>query len=182
MKLFYPCIVFNNKEVILIAPGPSSKLCKDKIISNSNNKILVSVNFIPEDIPTNYNFVSNNKRFSKLSNYDYNKMIVTTNIETENTFCKIPYFSLINDKDVVSDNAGLMAVKLMIFLGVKKIFLAGFDGYSLSPQNDYANEDLQLAMKNDIIYLNDIISSQLKDFAKDIQIEFLTEQKNIKLI
>lgn len=45
-------------------------------------------------------------------------------------YIQTKYRELLCDIEAVKDNAGLMAIKYFTQMGAKKIYLAGFDGYS----------------------------------------------------
>lgn len=163
------------KTIVLVAPGSTIKNASDIIeLEKSKGSIVISINFVPDNFSTDFNFVSNIKRFSKIDNKVNDKLITTTNIDYKESRFKVSYFSLINSSDTIFDNAGLMCIKMLIKVGVKEIKLIGFDGYSYSPNTDYADEELQLAYNSNNKYMNDLMKKQIKKYGEQVPISFLT--------
>ena len=73
--------ILEGKEVLLIAPGSSTKTYQKEIHSYIEKKepVVISVNFIPEFFHVDYVFFSNNKRYYKQDTINY-KTIVTSNL------------------------------------------------------------------------------------------------------
>lgn len=175
---------FNNKEVLLIAPGLSSQMEKEKIIdfANKNGVITISVNSIYPYYNCNYVFVSNLRRFNEMPNKGQQKIIATSNIPYSDVFYQTDYKELLNNEEFVSDNAGLLAINLLIKFGSKKVYLAGFDGYSHETKDNYSNDMLAIVTKNAVLdSMNSGMSKVLGEYSKQIKIEFLTTQKHLKL-
>lgn len=175
--------IVKDKTVLLIAPGKSAKINKNDIIEYKKQKdtITISVNFVYPYMTTDYVFVSNKRRFSKLSNIDKKKLIVTSNIDVEDPFLKVGYKQLVLDNEIVKDNSLLMLIKLLIKLNVSNIVLAGLDGYSFNPTEDYIFPEMEVFFdKEDIMNKNVAIENTLNDFRKQVSITFLTKSKYIK--
>ena len=68
-----------------------------------------------------------------------------------------------------------MAVKLMIALGKKEVYLAGFDGYSHNAEENYAPLSKMLLTKSTIVdEMNQGISDMLRIYGEQIDIRFIT--------
>ena len=172
-----------NKKILLIAPGTSSIDEKDKILNyiKNQNVTVISVNFDYQFYNTEYIFISNNRRFKQLDPSKRKKCIVTSNIPADNIYLQVSYKSLINNEEVIKDNAGMMAIQFFILLGVKEIYLAGFDGYSKDIRNNYADVQMELVMKNAVIDLmNDSMTRVINQYNKQVNIYFLTKPKYIR--
>lgn len=173
-----------SREVLLIAPGRSSLDEKKKIISfiKQNNPISISINYDYSGYPSDYIFISNLRRYSALRLNRKGKSIITSNIPSVDSYAKIRYADLLNDHDTVQDNAGLMLIKFLIHAKVKKIYLAGIDGYSIDSSLNYAEKDLTLYMKKAHAEAMNIgISNVLSSFSRDIPIEFVTKPKYVHI-
>ena len=173
-----------NKEVLLIAPGKSSTDEKEKIVRfvEENKVISVSVNFEYSYCETKYIFCSNLRRFKELGKDKQFKCIVTSNITTDKTYLQIDYKELLNNHEMVQDNAGLMAIKFFMNCGVKKIYIAGIDGYSHDASKNFGDSRLMFVTRSAVLdEMNDGIENVLNEYANDVDIEFLTEQRHIKL-
>ena len=92
------------------------------------------------------------------------------------------YRRLLNHLEPVWDNAGLMLVKLLIQLGVKELYLAGVDGYSHDPGENYAQDALRLAAKSQTLdAMNQGMCQVLGQFAQQATIRFLTKPRYVRL-
>lgn len=170
--------IFGGKRVVLVAPGPSLNSSYDliKSLHTGKDSIVVTINFVSNDFPFDYAFFSNSRRFSRIEKDKHlNKLIVTSNITNSGASHVVPYFSLLNDKEIIYDNGGLMCIKLMMIAGAESIRLIGFDGYAPSPIEDYANESLRLPFTNSNEFMNDPIKEVINNYRKNIKIEFLTK-------
>ena len=155
---------------------------KEKLLKHFNgDNIIMSVNFIPKNLECDFVFYSNLKRFEDNTKYFLENLILTSNISRElGNLAKyiINYNSLLNGNDFVNDNSGLMAIKLLIKLGCNKIYMAGFDGYSIDPQKDYIDKSLILRKSKEVVdKLNLNIKEKLDEFSTEVSIEFLTNSK-----
>lgn len=167
-----------GKNVLLIAPGKIGDEDKVKIhdILNDESYVSVSINFDYQDENTDFIFLSNLRRYRELKPEKYSKAIVTANIPSTGVYLQTKYRELINDVESVRDNAGLMAVKFFINLGVKKICLAGFNGYSHELSENYSEQSMMFITKNAILdSMNQGMSKMLKEYSKEVQIEFVTK-------
>jgi len=168
----------HNKTVMLIAPGKTSCLERDRIVKKlqSEDIISISINHDYRYKCCDYIFVSNNRRYRDLSDDAKVKCITTTNIIDYKSYAQLKYADLINHNKDVFDNCGLMAIKMLIDFGVSKILLAGFDGYGSKGSNDYADVYYQFVIQNDVAdAINHGMKAQINDYSKLIPIEFVTE-------
>ena len=169
--------------VLLIAPGKSSIKEREKIINENGKKgiITISVNHVYSECDVDYVFLSNLRRFRDLRDFDKAKSIVTSNIPAKDVYLRVPYRELLNREEAVSDNAGLMSIRFLLLCGVKKVLLAGFDGYSHDVVENYGNSEMSFITKSAVLDAMNIgMSKVLKSYEKDISIEFLTQSRFIK--
>ena len=172
-----------GKRIILIAPGRSSVEETDKILRCiDNNTIVISINHNYNQIKTDYIFISNLRRFNSIDKDLKQKLIITSNISADQIYLQVKYHDLLNDTDMVKDNAGLMCVKLLMDNDVKEILLAGFDGYSHETEENYAVKDMAYISKNAVLdALNRGISDVLKKFNENVKIKLITSEKYIHI-
>ncbi|WP_276951150.1 aldolase catalytic domain-containing protein [Acetatifactor muris] len=169
-----------GKKILLIAPGRSAEEEKSRISQFAILKdvVTVSVNFNYPYSVSDFIFVSNLRRFQQLETDKRKKCIVTTNISTTDAYFRPNYFELLSPNDAVRDNAGLMAMRLFIMLGVKGIFLAGFDGYSRTAEENYIIQQQTFVTKNAIIDArNHGMMEMINELRKEVHVEFLTSSK-----
>lgn len=120
---------FKNRNILLLAPGSNLVIERKKIENfiHSFNPVVISVNFIPEALKTDYAFFSNGKRFAQASNYNCN-LIVTSNIKVDNLKYMVSYNRL-SGAFTQGYNSLIMAMKLLKVLGINECAVAGADGY-----------------------------------------------------
>ena len=174
----------DGKSILLIAPGKSSIDEKDKIICEATKKdtIVISVNFAYSEYSPDLIFISNLRRFRELKEEDKSKSIVTSNIPAEGVYFQTKYRDLLNHEEAVSDNAGLMAIRFLSGFNIGKVFLAGFDGYSHDVRENYGSSEMAFITRNAVLdAMNYGMSKVLKEYKKEIDIEFLTTPKYVSL-
>ncbi len=180
--------IFKNKEVLLIAPGSSVLLMQEKIETyiKAKHPVVITVNFIHENINSDYIFVSNVKRFNY---FKHNKKFIdtpkicTSNLKiTGEKIYKISFRRLIKCGWEHLDNSTLMALRFLNDIGVKRIRIAGFDGYENESKvtKNYLYDNLEIHFENDNpMELNEEIREMLEDFAqtKTVPVSFLTPSR-----
>ncbi|MBP3314131.1 MAG: aldolase catalytic domain-containing protein [Oscillospiraceae bacterium] len=173
-----------GKTVLLIAPGKSSREEAENICKKVQqpNVLSISVNFDYAICDTDYIFVSNLRRYKELSSAKKDKCIVTSNIPAQDTYLQVKYQDLLNTHDYARDNAGMMLIKLLIRAGAKKILLAGVDGYSVDPTQNFADQKMNFfTQKATFEAMNAGMNSALQEFATQIDIEFATNPRYLSL-
>lgn len=166
----------SGKKVLLIAPGKSSETEKEKIVMfmGEEETVSISINFEYEN--AGLIFVSNLIRFRDLEACQHQKCIVTSNISGEDVYARVKYNVLSASVESVRDNAGMMAIRLMIDLGAQEIFLAGFDGYSYFPGDNYSKCQRTLVTRPELVdEMNKGISQMLVQFRNEIPVHFITK-------
>lgn len=175
----FQCLL-KRRKILLIGPGKNSYIQKNNIIkfAEKNNPIVISINHEYKYIKTDYIFVSNIRRYRELANNYHKKAIVTTNISTDNSYMTVDYYSLLNSSKSVKDNAGLMAIKFLLIMNCKQIYLAGYDGYEYDSENNYENTELELVMsKKQIDELNHGMQLVLSEFANEVSLTCITTSR-----
>ena len=167
-----------GKKILIVAPGSSILKNKESIENTlrDSHVISFSVNFCYEPFPCDYVFVSNARRYEKLHNI-HSPLILTSNIEGSSALV-VDYASLLNNNEVVSDNAGLMLITLLISCGAQQILLAGFDGYTTDVYDNYYSKDIAFMKSNDAMYAkNEGFKQVINEFRKSVTISFITPSK-----
>lgn len=170
----------NQKTVLLIAPGKSASLEKEKIAEfcQRDDVVSISINFDYQFANTDYIFLSNLRRYRDLDLSKKSKCIVTSNIPLDDAYLQVDYKELLNSVEPVSDNAGLMMIKLLIQHGCPKVILAGFDGYSHESKENYADSEMAFMIRNAVLDATNLgMNTVLADYSQKTQLEFLTKQK-----
>ncbi len=176
-----------DRTVLLIGPGSSVHRQRSKIQSSisDTNPIAISVNYAPSDIAVDYIFLSNAKRYAQLR-YDLPEninaraeIIATSNVtKVEGSFDYVlDYNSLIDRSTEIVDNSLVMLLKAMIKIGVRKINLAGFDGYSKRADNYFDVSRAYSFVKTKAEYLNRYVKEFLASIDDSIEIKFVTDSR-----
>lgn len=175
--------VLADKIIVVLGPGNTLQKDEDQIhdFIESNNAVVISVNFEPNTYDCHYVFVSNAKRYSKLSDttdkISLAKLIVTSNITIYDRIADyiLNYQSLMSYNGENSDNAILLLLAGLAKCRVEKVYLAGFDGFSTTEKN-YYDDKYSFAENNDYnITSNETIINGLKKLHNLIEVKFITE-------
>ncbi len=173
-----------GKIALIIAPGQSSVIEKDKIVecAKSEEVVTISINYDYDETLTDFIFVSNLRRYRDLPADKREKSIVTSNIPAMDVYLQVLYKDLLNATEAVKDNAGLMSIKFLMSQGIKKVLIAGMDGYSPNPDENYADQKMNLYTEKELAEKKNAgIISVLKEYQKEIEIEMLTTPKYVSL-
>ncbi len=121
--------------VLLVMPGKNLDTYSEKVSEFivHNNPVIISTSFIYKGKKTaDFAFYANSKRYElDLNEHPTEKKIITSNIKS-NTEADIVinYESLIEYNYDTFENSSVMLLKLLLDMGIKNIFIAGFDGFS----------------------------------------------------
>ena len=190
-------ITYKNKEVdkfykniLVIGPGSTvstefnkiKKYIDGKIAeSGKNNLLIISINYIPNDIDVDAIFISNSKRYLQMSTslaknrYKY-KIIATSNVTSKQSSFDyvLNYSGLIDGDAEIIDNSFIMLLKTLIRAQIKNVSVAGFDGYSEDKLN-FINPDMEYTfIKDRTEQLNNYAKNKLSELSKDINVNFIT--------
>lgn len=171
-----------DKNVLIIAPGKSAVDEKEKILKlvQQEDVVSISVNFDYREMETDFIFLSNLRRFRTLDESKREKCIVTSNIPASGIYLQTKYKELTNNVEMVRDNAGMMLIKFLISLNARRIYLAGFDGYSVDPTQNFVEEKMNfVAEKANFEAMNEGMKQVLALFARQIKIEFVTTPRHV---
>ena len=162
----------SNREVLIIAPGKSINLYKDKILSYIKEKkpYVISINFRPEAFDVDNVFISNARRFSEQSSLE--NLLVTSNIKAENVIT-FNYGSYLNNSEM-ADNSCLMLLKILIKAGIKNVVFAGMDGFSNGNDNYFNASMINNAKLGEFDKRNEVMYKMLQSLEKSINMMFLT--------
>lgn len=169
--------LFSQKTPVLLAPGKS--LLKEweqiKKYMDLHHGIPISVNFYLDIQKEGYAFFSNPKRFQEygLSENPAVRKILTSNIgrgiREGDLVINLDRLSAVKENE---PNGGILLLRLLALLGVKKAALAGFDGYKKGEENYLTGYfgKFGAAQEGD----NKKIAGEFQKIAEKIQLTFLT--------
>lgn len=166
-----------NKEVLLIAPGASINTNKERLEELAARCVTISIAFVPSFLQSDYVFFSNLKRYNAMDKTKLNhiKLIHTSNIQIEESEKNVVNYSgLLNESDVIMDNAALMVLNLLIKINPSKVYVAGMDGYVYGDINYAEDSKKQEQDRERFDLLNREISIRLSELAQRLDIQFVT--------
>ena len=173
---------FENRRILVIAPGKTVRLYNDKIKKEAEREgtLVISVNFLPDNIAVDYLFCANPIHWGRLKKkVERNHCILASNIkeDTDRTVY-INYSSYVDEESILADNSVMMLLRLLQCCGVRDVVLAGFDGMKDGEENYAADvfvnsgHGLSAAENNRII--TEMFHSYKKQVGTDVNISFLT--------
>lgn len=180
---------FAGREILLIAPGKSCELEKDKVSRYivENHPVVIGVNAINPSYTYDYLFMINTIRYNYAKEiyprqFFATKKILLSNIKTEPDESEM----IVNFNRVVKrgwehfDNAVINVLRLLDKLHVTKISIVGFDGFKQKYNESYADIALPtLNPNNQWDKLNDEIKDMFRDFRESagtaMEIKMLTD-------
>jgi len=183
-----------HRNILLAGPGRRvGEVDKIRRYQEENDAILISVNFIPENIKTDYVFMNNAKRYVKLAGKLSEalrdakdvKTIATSNVtRAQGRFDYVlEYEKLLDEDALIKDNPLFMLIKLCKLANAKSIALAGFDGYEKCVDTNYVNPNMEYVFsKEKADVLNEDTASGIKRANLPYPIVFVTESLYERLL
>ena len=183
---------WSGKPLLLLGPGKNMELQRDRIdrYIKEHAPVVIAVNYIPEDIPVDYAFLSNSRRYVQLTTRLLElkkeqehaqaspvRVITTSNVTNVNGSFDytLNYSSLIDRDAEIIDNSFVMLLNVLVKAGVSQAACAGFDGYSVGGDN-YFNSDMDYRIgKEKSMNLNSYVKNVLKKLSGSFQAEFITD-------
>lgn len=177
-----------NKTILLLAPGKSAieEIKKIEKFIKDNDAIVISVNFVHDKIKSDYLYMSNVKRYSEYDEKQEKylvKKIFTSNVKNNSNNTNeivISFCRLLKCGWEYMDNSSILLLRLLNMLDVKKIGIAGLDGYEYGIKENYVNKDMDIYIPHGSAFvINKEIFEMLKDFysEKKCSVEFVTSSR-----
>lgn len=129
--------LIRGRHLLVLAPGQSLRTRETQVLEFIRRRcpFVIAVNFADPKFQVEACFVSNHKRldiaWQQFSSLPGIRKILTSNLAAygDESCLYVDYDRCANEDQMVSDNAGLMLLKLLERCGAKKVYLAGFDGF-----------------------------------------------------
>lgn len=171
----------SGKELLLIAPGKSIAKYRKEIVrlAGSDNVFTISLNLL-DDFLQDYVLVTR-KEILDESAGKKKKLIVMSSISKgrlENTRV-LNYESWIEKNGKTYDSSSVAAFKLAEMSGCKKIYLAGFDGFSVGINENYYDPGMRVpVLEKQAKDRNRFYSQRIKKILDSgIDVQFVTPSK-----
>lgn len=179
---------FENHKLLLLAPGKTLTSCRERIddFIKKEKPLVIGINSIPEYYSCDWLF------FSKPLRYQYARekypekfagipKIMTSNITISGNVDEyvVNYNLLVKLGWIFFDDSMIMFLRLLEKLDSHEVYLAGFDGFSLTENYNYADPFLQGELdRQKRETLNSDIASMLQDVICEagnrLKLKFLT--------
>lgn len=174
----------DNRKILLCGPGKNIALQSSKVqkFIKEENPLIISINYLPKEITSDCVFITNPKRYHDMTlslKEERNskvKQLATTNVTCRNGEFDfvINRAPLLEKDEKIIDNSFLMLVKFLDRIGIKKIYCAGFDGYS-DKENNYNNPEMEYDFaKKEAGNLNSHMKAVITEYRKKMDIIFIT--------
>ncbi len=169
---------FTGKDIIMLAPGSSLSKYSNKITNEckKKNTVVISVNFCADKFSPDYIFSSNAGRYIKIRDDINVGRIITSNIHVrkDKAAYVVNFSSYASQNSEITDNSGLMLLRLLAAAGIREVKIAGMDGYSLYKNNDYYDERLEFDFSRQAEKRNALISAEISQISKMLRLDFIT--------
>ena len=168
----------SGRDIIIIGTGISIITYEKKIKEyiKQNDSIVITINFNSNTYNQDFIFISNQKRFLGMEGLEGKKVIATSNISYNKGLevMAVDYMSLLGEGRE-ADNAGVMLMTLLSRVGIKKVTVAGLDGFKINGQSNYFSEEIVSPFERQaLIQKNEDINRQLININEKIAIQFIT--------
>lgn len=168
-----------GREILLLGSGRSLIDEREGIMEfiEKTDPVVIALNFIPQDYKVQYVFSCHMRRYKDIRDADGVQKIVTSNIkEAENYHYMINFASYMADAPEIMENSGIVCVNFLIHLGIRRVYLAGLDGYIPSSQRNYLNSGLDYNFSLEMTEMrNKLIKQEFDNKRGKIDIIFLTK-------
>lgn len=174
--------IIKDRRVLVIGPGKNIRLQQDRVFDyiEEQKPVRVSINYIPKDIAVDFVFVTKLSRYKEMCDELHTnpevKLIATSNVEVINPAKSIVFNRepLLEKKEDILDNSLLMLLKILYSAGVRKVALAGLDGYS-DKEDNYFEPTMEYGFVKSVArHLNRHIHTVLTEDYSDVDFEFVT--------
>lgn len=136
---------FNNKRVLLVAPGKSVLKAKNRIRELSDREDYISIGLNSTlDIDFDYILTTRVDIYTRLVS-NGKSVIAPSSIsqESADNVLLLNYSNWIEVDEKTHDSSSVMALKLLKNCDVKEVLLAGFDGFSVNINENYYDPNLR---------------------------------------
>ena len=176
--------LLDKPAILLLGPGRSISLQHDRVLAyiQREKPVIVSINYIPDELPVDYVFATKPNRYLEMANKLLTRadrpvqIIATSNLTPRDTafsyvFTRAP---LLEEKESIADNSLLMLLRILKRCGVKELSLAGVDGYSDRDENYFDPKMEYTFIREQAMNLNRHVRDVLQSEYADMKMNFLT--------
>ncbi len=170
--------IIRGRDIVLVGSGPTVYEDESLLLKLiGDDKCIIHINKIKKSYPADLLFVSNALAWEYSQNIigQDQTIINTSNIDIGEGYRNsivIDYNSLQSEYDI--DNGGIMCIKMLIKLGIRKVFLAGFDGFA-NEEEHYSSMFSKSYNYYDKMERDHRVQRELNVLSSKIEFVFLTK-------
>jgi 4-hydroxy 2-oxovalerate aldolase len=171
-----------GRTVLILAPGLSLKThaADIKFFIEEHNPVIFGVNKASDAFLYDYIFIVNEKRLTEGKPANVRQCITTSNLRNTQSIC-VNYSSYLHGNNKISDDPTLMLINLLVAASVRSISIAGFDGFSANPDDNYFATGMSLGSNMaSKMYKNEMIREQVSKIREQIELNFVTPSLYLK--
>lgn len=172
---------FEGHEILILGPGRSLIDKKEKIKNfiEAEQPIVIALNFAPDDYEYDYIFSCHMRRYKEVQDLSVGKKIITSNLkEAKNYQYMVNFSSYASPAAEIMENSGVVCINMLIHMGIKRIHLAGLDGYDTTNRRNYVSSGLNYDFSAEMSELrNKLIKEDFQKKQGKTDLIFLTESK-----
>lgn len=176
--------IIEGRNILILAPGKTIVDYRNDVERYvlENNPVIIGINRASDLYKYDFLFVTNERRLTNIKPTNVNRYIKTSNLHKRLTeTIKINYASYLCSEIGVSDDPTLMLMNLLISIGINEIAIAGFDGFSSNPEDNYFTSELSMGSPLQAkLKKNKLISTELEHIKEKLIITFITPSKYIE--
>ena len=168
--------IFAEKTVCVVAPG-KSLVTQRNIVAEAVRQSDVTVSLNCDVFDSDYELVTREERYRSAIEVG-KRVIALSSMESNGNgdASIIDYFRWITIDQETRDSAGYIIIKLLTEMGAKKIFLAGFDGFVVNPNENYYDESMKrIFTAEQVENINRAFENYIGEIQKRHMITFVTD-------
>lgn len=172
-----------NRAVLVIAPGKSISDFSENICEfiKTNNPVVIGINRVSKKYAYDYLFITNERRVMTDKLQNVSKYIITSNLKgrVENAVC-VNYSSYLCSDERSTDNPTLMMFNLLFSIGIRKVYVAGFDGFSTNQEDNYFEPGISMGSQIETKIMKNVATAeQVAKMRGKMDIIFLTPSRYV---
>lgn len=173
----------SGREILILAPGKSLETQRAEVEAfiEKEKPVVIAINVAPAGYKPDYVFCANEKRIQNFEETNDCKLILSSNVkilnaETGSDAMKVNYSSYLSEVPEIAENPTLMMIRVLMATGLKKVSLAGFDGYSAVASENYYDKSLAMGTSVELkIKRNGLIREEVKSLQASISLIIITD-------
>lgn len=178
------CKQIGSKKVLLLAPGHSVLEYQNDIKKILGDPMYFSIMLnMADKFDANYIFSNKSWLFNKAKEIGYSVIMLSNmGLGTEQDIV-LDYEKWTNNTSLKIDTSFQIIMNILKHVGVKEIYLAGFDGFELDIEKNYYNDELKRNLSRaQITEMNDKTEQTIKHYSTAVNFHFVTPSRFERLI